>query len=92
MPGVKITRFKSLCGVSQEAGTRTRRMDFYVLVDGKKRFESLNMNADSGPREIAVPLSREDRFLTLVATDGDLNPSCDWGFFAMPRLEIENTQ
>lgn len=92
MPGLKITHFKSLCGISQEAGTRTWRMDFYVLVDGKKRFESLDMNVDSGPREIAVPLSREDRFLTLVATDGDLNPSYDWGLFAMPRLEIENTQ
>jgi hypothetical protein len=65
---------------------------FYVLVDGKKRFESLNMLADSGSREIAVELGQEDHFLTLVVTDGDLKPNNDWGFFAMPRLEIESVQ
>lgn len=89
MPGLKITRFISLFGVSQDADLRTGGMNFYVLVGGKKRFESLSMKAESGAREVAVELSSQDRFLTLVVTDGDLNPSFDWGMFAMPRLEIE---
>jgi len=89
MPGLAITYFKSMCGVSQEAKAQSIRTDFYVLVDGKKRFEGLDMKADSGPREVIVPLSKEDRFLTLVVTDGDLYPNYDWGFFAMPRLEVD---
>ena len=92
MPDLEITQFKSICGVSTDAGISNNMTDFWVLVDGKKRFESLKMKADSGSREVTVPLGKEDRFLTLVVSDGDLYPNSDWGFFALPRLEIETSQ
>lgn len=90
LTGFEITRFKSLCGVSQDAGASSQRTDFYVLVNGENRFQSLGMRSDSAPAEISISLDKKDRFLTLVTTDGDMNPSFDWGFFALPRLETES--
>jgi hypothetical protein len=62
------------------------------LLDGKKRFQAIGMTAGSMPQEVSVPLGEEDRFLTLVTTDGDGRPSYDWGFFAEPRLEVQAVQ
>jgi hypothetical protein len=92
LPGLEITRFKAICGVSQEAGKGPNKEDFWVLVDGQKRFEAKGLQSGSDSREISIPINSQDHFLTLVSTDGDLAPNYDWGFFGMPRLEIENTQ
>lgn len=92
MPGLKIVRFTAVCGVSKESGRTGNKEDFWVLVDGQKRFEAIGLEYNSGPREISIPLSSLDQYLTLVSTDGDLYPYNDWGFFGMPRLEIEDTQ
>jgi hypothetical protein len=92
-PGLEITEFKAMCGVSEDVkkhpeDAQQGRSDFWVLVDGEKRFEAKGMDAESKPREISVPLSGKERFLTLVATDGDGRTNCDWCFFAEPRLEV----
>jgi hypothetical protein len=92
MPGFEITQFKAVCGVSDEAGKGANKADFWVLVDGQKRFEAKGLQSGTGFREISIPLNSQDRFLTLVSTDGDLSPNYDWGFFALPRLEIESAK
>jgi hypothetical protein len=97
MPGLEITEFKALCGVSEDVkmhpeDTQQGKADFWVLVDGKKRFEAIGMDANSKPREISVPLGGQERFVTLVTTDGDRRTNCDWGFFAEPRLEVQAIQ
>lgn len=92
LPDLQIVQFKAICGVSQEANNKANKEDFWVLVDGQKRFEAIGLKFDSGPREVTIPLSSRDHYLTLVSTDGDLNPSNDWGFFALPRLEIKHAQ
>ncbi|MCK4997990.1 MAG: NPCBM/NEW2 domain-containing protein [Anaerohalosphaera sp.] len=88
---LKIVRFEALCGVSQEAGNKYpgNVSDFYVLVDGEKRFEAKGVGVYSEPVKVSVKLSEGDRFLTLVSTDGDLEPHHDWSFYAEPKLVLE---
>lgn len=38
---------------------------------------------------IDIKIDRQDRFLTLVITDGGDGNSFDWGIFALPTLHIE---
>jgi hypothetical protein len=98
MPGLEITEFKACCGISEAVrahlnGTTQRGLaDFWVLVDGQKRFEAAGVTVDSEPPEISVPLGRQERFLTLVTTDGNGWANYDWGFFAEPRLEVRAAQ
>jgi hypothetical protein len=95
MPGLEIIRFTARCGISEDVrthldGTPRRALaDFWVLVDGQKRFEAKGMNVDSPPGEISVPLSSQERFVTLVTTDGNGWANYDWGFFAEPQLEVQ---
>jgi hypothetical protein len=98
MPGLEIVEFKGRCGISEDVRTHLLDgmpwgiADFWVLVDGKKRFEAAGIDVNSEPPEISVPLSRQDRFLTLVTTDGNGGANFDWGFFAEPRLEVQAVQ
>lgn len=92
MPGLKIIQFTALCGVSQTVRNRTSGnvSDFYVLVDGEKRFEAKRIGVLSEPRQVSVELRETDSFLTLVCTDGDLKPHVDWSFYGNPRLVLES--
>ncbi len=94
MPGLEITEFKAVCGVSEDVRKHPDdpgqgKADFWVLIDGKKRFQAAGIDANARPREISVPVGGQERFLTLVTTDGDGRPNYDWGFFGEPRLEVQ---
>jgi len=93
LPGLGIDRFRATCGISEEAKAYAAEVpemkaDFWVLVDGEKRFEATGVRADSGPREVSVSLSEKDRFVTLATTDADGVCNYDWCFFAEPRLDL----
>jgi hypothetical protein len=97
MPGLEITGFKATCGVSEDVkkhpeDAQQGKSDFWVLVDGQKRFEAIGMDVNSKPQEISVSLGGQEQFLTFVSTDGDERPNCDWCFFAEPRLEVRVVQ
>jgi hypothetical protein len=62
--------------------------DAWVLVDGERRSGRLGFNAAYGVYPIVVPIAENDRFLTLVATDGGDSLFWDWVFFGDPRLEM----
>ena len=89
--GRKIIRFEALCGISQEAGNTYpgNASHFFVLVDGEKRFEAKGVGVFSEPGEVSIELNEEDRFLTLVSTEGDRIRRHDWSFYAEPRLVLE---
>ena len=89
LPGITVSGFKSLCGIS-DMETTANTADFWVLVDGVKRFESIGMSKPSGSKQIEIPLTDEDRFLTLAATEGDGAIGSDWCIFAMPALVLES--
>ncbi len=91
LPEVKIIAFRARCGISDNAYDDYPRNteEFYVLVDGVLQFESGKMLANTPAKEINIGLKDNSRFLTLVSTDGDMNPSHDWGIFAEPVLILE---
>jgi hypothetical protein len=84
-PRDKLVRFRAVAGTTATGGYLA---DLWVLVDGKFRFRRCQINASSGVYSIAIPLSGNDRFLTLATTDGGDGISADWTIFGDPRLEF----
>jgi hypothetical protein len=102
LPGVKIARFQSQCGIRKYAGRPSAsNADFWVLVDGTVRFKQQQVKT-GGLYPIEIELSENDRFLTLVETDGgdpegrilegEVLPAndSDWGVFVDPVLVLES--
>ena len=91
-PGHKLVRFRAVTGnvetrSAQETGAPVGA-DVWVLVDGEVRFRRREINGYNGLFPIALPLGENDRFLTLVATDGGNGIEWDWILFGDPRLEL----
>ena len=63
--------------------------DVWVLVDGQVRFSRMKFRKSDGPMEIDVPLKPNDRFLTLISTDGGDAIACDNPVFLNPRILLE---
>ncbi|MEJ5259095.1 MAG: FecR domain-containing protein [Anaerohalosphaeraceae bacterium] len=101
LPGVKIVRFRSYFGIEGNAiRPEAANADFWVLVDGKPRFWKSQVKV--GQFDFAeIELSENDRFLTLMTTDGGDAPNrflngqwvttidSDWCLFAEPVLILE---
>ncbi|MCE5187444.1 MAG: FecR family protein [Planctomycetaceae bacterium] len=101
LPDVSPVRFQSKCGIRKWALRPTAsNADFWVLVDGKVRFKREHVKIGQ-IHSIDIELSQNDRFLTLVETDGgdpqsrtlngvvlSANDS-DWGYFADPLLVLK---
>ena len=97
-PDHPITEFISVYGISDAYGRKDIQpyADFWVLVDGDIRFSKQNVTIDQVDT-IRIPLSEDDRFLTLVATEGIENMLIDdkgeifndWCVWGNPVLKIE---
>ncbi len=99
-PGLAINRFETICGISESLleyiGTIRRKMPnqplpiagFHVLLDGQMKF---SRDLPAGQNEvITIPISSQDRFLTLITTEGpDGTHFNDWALFAEPYLYLE---
>jgi len=91
MPFAKITGFSSFYGVPTTLENEENiTSDFYVFVDGSPRMVRKEVSSQDMPAQITIPLTSEDRFLTLVCTEGDINYG-DWSVFVNPVLELELT-
>jgi hypothetical protein len=89
LPNEGIKAFTCTFGIGEITSNSGQILDVWILVDGQARFERQGVSS-SMVLDIAVELSRTDRFLTLVVTDGgDHAFSFDWGLFMNPRLELE---
>lgn len=97
-PGM-IREFRAAYGIADEyldGGGCPAYADFWVLVDGQVRFVRKGVQVRQGGT-ISVSLSNQDRFLTLVTTDGgkgspeyDNRTSFnDWSVFGEPCLVFE---
>jgi len=99
MPGIAVQRFSAQCGISQaifqdaqsqyEHSNGNLFASFWVLIDGQVRFKTTVKHTQSFGTPIAVELTDDNRFLTLVITDGGDGRDWDWGIFAEPALELE---
>lgn len=92
MPEANISRFTSLCGLSETIvdhldSSEKLKVTFWILVDGRVRFQK-ELEAIASPAvAIDIPLDLNDRFLTLATTDNGMT-NCRWSMFAMPALEL----
>ena len=87
----RITRFLAVGGNGWWSDNLNREKisaDLWVFVDGQPRFRRERISAADGPFRIAVPIDDQQRFLTLVTTDGGNGISYDWTMFGDPRLEV----
>lgn len=97
-----LTRFTAACGVSESYGdyweimrqnkafTEAPQATFQVLVDGVPRVLIENITYRDRAAAIDVPLSPQDRFLTLATTQGrDGSNNGDWTLFAEPSLVLQ---
>lgn len=92
IPGVRIRRFTSMCGMSDTVIQQNVQADMWVLVDGQKRQgEHFVYNRTSHFAYIDVEIHDQDRFLTLMSTDGGDGNGGDWTFFGDPALELESS-
>ncbi len=101
MPGVEITQFKALFGISED-GPRPKlaHADVWILIDGEVRFCQQGVKLGTVV-PIQIPLQPQERFLTLATTDGGdplerfelgikrLSTDSDWCLFATPTLILQ---
>ena len=89
IPFAQITQFSSVYGVPKTRGEQDiLTSNFYVFVDGVAREIKMSVSSHDKPGQISVPLTKTDRFLTLVCTQ-DANNFGDWSVFVNPVLELE---
>ena len=89
-PGYRLVRFRATAGNTEQFSQKGEAVfaDIWVFVDGQQRFKRREINNYNGAMPISIPIARNDRFLTLVATDGGNTIACDWIMFGDPRLEL----
>jgi hypothetical protein len=89
VPGLALREFRATCGIveGEDLGNRAA---FWVRIDGRTRGEFYAASPDPERYgDIVVPLVEQDRFLTLVATDGGDDIDHDWSLFGLPYLTVE---
>jgi hypothetical protein len=89
IPGTRIRRFTSFCGLSDTAHLADAEAELRVLVDGQEQQMSHIRSGTVHYAQIAVDIPENSRFLTLIATDGKNGNGGDWTFFGDPALELE---
>ena len=102
--GLNLVRFHARAGISEsvmdypelivrnaEGRIESPRACFYVLVDGTVRFEKIDVSPEDAAETIDIPLTAQDRFLTLVTTQGSdkMGINHDWTLFAEPVLQVQ---
>lgn len=90
-PNHSLTRFRAVAGNTETDFVYQGLpvyADIWVFVDGQVRFQRRKIGGRDGAFHLSIPLGKNDRFLTLVGTDGGNNIVADWITFGDPRLEL----
>jgi hypothetical protein len=91
-PGRRPSAFGGTFGISYTPAAgplgAELRADLFVIVDGRARFERRGLTRTGGAFTVAVPLSDEDRFLTIATTDGGDDIGADWVICGDPKLQL----
>ena len=101
LSNAKLTfnKFKADTGFTSAGNLENKgKADIYVLVDGQVRYSQIGMDNCETIYNIDIDLDENDRFLTLVATDGGdpddilISTWADWCVFASPELILKEIQ
>ncbi|MCK4629225.1 MAG: NPCBM/NEW2 domain-containing protein, partial [Sedimentisphaerales bacterium] len=87
LPEQKIMSFSALCGIN-ETIPEEAEADIRVLVDGKERFGRFGQTPQSAAVSVWLELDKNDRFLTLMVTEGKDGTERDLCLFAEAMLEL----
>ncbi len=94
--GVRPARFRAVVGLADAHHVfpehRNGLADVWVFVDGRLQFQRLGLAPEQGAVEVDVALGPNDRFLTLVTTNGRAEPEWDWVVFGGPVLDMVSTE
>lgn len=91
VPGATIRAFSAIGGLSDSLKENDdTKAELWVLVNGQvsKSVRLSYMSAETSHADFYIELSDNDRFLTLIATDGLDGNMRDWTYFGDPILEI----
>ncbi len=95
MPHTRCASFTATACMLNDSKTGLGEADIWVLVDGRTR-HSGTLVYNGQPQRLEIPLDSEDRFLTLIVTDGrrsqtGYRPSVsDVCYFSEPVLRLES--
>ena len=87
-PEWTITSLRSVIAHAYWDNPGAYQADFFVLVDGELRKHFHEINSLNSAIPLTVPLGPNDRFLTLVTTDGGDGIAGDFTIFGDPQLEL----
>jgi hypothetical protein len=100
LPGLHLQGFNALGGLTEALDNAEKQppdVDFWILVDGKICYEKKAFTVQDALVSFDIKLSPQDRFLTLIVTDG-LRPeepkrgylalSNDFFYLIDPTLQI----
>ena len=98
---MKIAGFNAWGGITEYVATlggREADVDFWILVDGKVRYEMTPLKIADGIIDFDIELNSQDRFLTLIVTDGlrptdtgtGLAKANDFFYLVNPQLQLES--
>lgn len=89
LPYKEIVEFQTVCGVSDgEQMVNDPALDLWILVDGQIRFSARNLTIGDA-HAVQLDLRPQDRFLSLVSTDGGNGISPDHALFGEPTLILQ---
>jgi hypothetical protein len=94
LPRLQPVRLRTRAGLSQTAAQFTDsnpKSEFWILVDGQIRLRQRVQMSDGG-YEMDIPLSSNDRFISLAVSDGDGDTAFNWAVFVNPVIELETDQ
>ena len=77
LPENTIKHFKAWGGITEAVAKRPdkAKVDFFVLIDGKVRYEKPDLTVTDGVINIDIPINQGDRFLTFIVTEGNEDPN-----------------
>ena len=82
LPTLDLTHFKAFGGLSEALSVEADLpdVDFWVLVDGQIRYEKQALKLQDGEISWDIALGPQDRFLTLIVTDGSRPTEASRGY------------
>jgi hypothetical protein len=93
LPQNTLKSFRAAGGITEAVIGKPDKgkVDFYVLIDGKPRYQKTSLTTDDGMVNIDIPITGEDRFLTFIVTEGQedlkyLPWSNDFFYLIKPEL------
>ena len=89
-PNIDFRNFAAKFGFIQSYIETQADVDLYILLDGKPSGSYTKYLSSDSPLDINVDIEKDDRFLTIVCTEGEEN-QYDWLMLVNPLL-IDNSQ